>query len=68
MADGTRKEDVRQLRNQARERWDRLTDGDLDQIQGRRDILVGKLQERYGYSRQNVEEQVSDWLEEIRTN
>ncbi len=68
MVDGTQEEASRQLRGQARERWGRLTDDDLDQIQGRWNILIGKLQEKYGYSRQNAEEQVSEWLEEIRTS
>lgn len=45
----------RQVRGKLREQWGRLTDHDLDVIEGRRDQLVGRLQERYGYSRGEAE-------------
>lgn len=38
----------KQVKGRAQEKWGKLTDDDLDQIQGRREVLVGKLQERYG--------------------
>ena len=37
-----------QIRNHAKQWWGELTDDDLDEIQGRRAVLVGKLQDRYG--------------------
>ena len=40
-----------QLKGEARIQWGRLTDDDLDQIQGNIEKLAGKLQERYGYER-----------------
>ncbi|PZN31651.1 MAG: CsbD family protein [Proteobacteria bacterium] len=51
----------RQLRGKIKERWGRLTDDEIDQIEGRRDILVGKLQERYGWEREEVERQVKEF-------
>ena len=36
----------------------KLTDDDLDQLAGRRDQLVGKIQERYGYQREQAEREV----------
>jgi uncharacterized protein YjbJ (UPF0337 family) len=55
----------RQLRGRARARWGRLTDDDLDLIAGKRDALVGKLQVRYGTSKEAVETQIEDWSRHI---
>ena len=41
-----------QLKGQVRKQWGKLTDDEVDQIQGDTEILMGKLQERYGYSRE----------------
>jgi uncharacterized protein YjbJ (UPF0337 family) len=50
-----------QLKGRIRKRWGKLTNDDLDQIGGDREILVGKLQERYGRTRQQVERWFGDW-------
>lgn len=50
-----------QLRGRVRKRWGKLTDDDLDQIAGDREILVGKLQERYGRAREQVERWFGEW-------
>lgn len=52
-----------QLRGRVKEVWGELTQNELDQISGRYDQLVGKLQEKYGYSRQEAEEEVDDFLD-----
>jgi uncharacterized protein YjbJ (UPF0337 family) len=41
----------KQFKGQAREKWGRLTDDDLDVINGRQDQLEGKIQERYGLAK-----------------
>jgi uncharacterized protein YjbJ (UPF0337 family) len=56
-----------QIRGRIKETWGRLTDDELDQIQGRKDRLVGKLQEKYGYNREMAEQQVRDFLDQIET-
>jgi len=38
-----------------------LTDDELDQITGKRDNLVGKVQEKYGIAKEEAEKQVKDW-------
>lgn len=48
----------KQLKGQVRNWWGKLTDDDVDQIAGNRDILIGKLQERYGYSREQAEREI----------
>jgi len=47
----------KQLRGRVKEMWGKLTDDDLDTIDGKRDKLVGKLQERYGYAKDRAEEE-----------
>jgi uncharacterized protein YjbJ (UPF0337 family) len=52
----------KQYKGKAREQWSQLTDADVDEVAGKRDQLVGKLQERYGYAKAEAEQAVSDWL------
>jgi uncharacterized protein YjbJ (UPF0337 family) len=52
----------KQVRGSVKEQWGKLTDNDLDQIEGKRDKLVGKLQEEYGYTQQEAERQVDQFL------
>jgi len=44
-----------------KEQWGKLTDDDLTTISGKRDQLVGKIQIRYGVSREEAERQVAGW-------
>jgi uncharacterized protein YjbJ (UPF0337 family) len=50
-----------QTKGAIKEQWGKLTDDDLLEIQGRRDQLVGKIQTRYGITREQAEAQVSTW-------
>ena len=51
----------KQLKGKVREQWGRLTDDDLDVIAGRRDQLLGRIQQRHGLAREEAERQVDDW-------
>jgi uncharacterized protein YjbJ (UPF0337 family) len=51
----------KQFTGHAKENWGKLTDDDLDQAAGKRDQLVGKIQERYGIARDEAERQVDEW-------
>jgi len=51
-----------QIKGEARKQWGQLTDDDWDQIAGERDKLVGKLQERYGWSRAQAEREAEDYF------
>ncbi|ODU46278.1 CsbD family protein [uncultured Aquimonas sp.] len=48
----------KQLTGRMKSEWGRLTDDDLAYVEGHRDYLVGKVQERYGIARDKAEEQV----------
>jgi uncharacterized protein YjbJ (UPF0337 family) len=50
-----------QTKGSVKEQWGKLTDDDLMQVQGRREVLVGKIQTRYGISHEQAEAQVSGW-------
>jgi uncharacterized protein YjbJ (UPF0337 family) len=52
----------KQMRGSARQQWGKLTDDDLEAINGQRDKLVGKLQERYGIAREEAQRRADDWL------
>lgn len=52
----------KQLKGRIREKWGRLTDDDLDIIAGRREQMVGKLQERYGLSKEQAQRDYDDFL------
>ncbi|WP_018632827.1 CsbD family protein [Neomegalonema perideroedes] len=51
----------KQLKGAAKEKWGELTDDDLLEIEGARDKLAGKLQQRYGYAKAEAEKQADDW-------
>jgi len=53
-----------QLKGRVRTQWGKLTDDDMDQIQGNAEILLGKLQERYGRSRDEAQRDLDRFLEE----
>jgi uncharacterized protein YjbJ (UPF0337 family) len=56
-----------QLKGQVRQWWGDLTDDDLEEIAGRKDKLLGKLQERYGYTRERAEDEVRMRLDEFES-
>ena len=55
-----------QLKGKVREQWGKLTDDDLDQLQGNSEMLIGKIQERYGRTREQAEKDLDRWLENQR--
>lgn len=54
----------KQFRGQVRQQWGKLTDDDMDYVEGRRDQLAGILQERYGIARDEADRQIDSWLAE----
>jgi uncharacterized protein YjbJ (UPF0337 family) len=51
----------KQVVGKAKAQWGKLTDDDLDVVAGRREQLAGRIQERYGIAKDEVEKQISDW-------
>jgi uncharacterized protein YjbJ (UPF0337 family) len=54
------------LRGQVRSWWGQLTDADVDTIAGEQDVLVGLLQEHYGYARERAEQEVERRVQAYR--
>jgi uncharacterized protein YjbJ (UPF0337 family) len=51
----------KQLKGKVKEKWGKLTDDDLTVINGKRDQLSGRLQQHYGYSKDEAERHIDDW-------
>ena len=54
-----------QLKGEAKQQWGNLTDNELTQIGGKKDELMGRLQARYGYSKDKGKQEVESWLESV---
>ena len=52
----------KQFKGAAKEKWGKLTDDDLNVIEGRREQLEGKLQQRYGFAKDQIRKDVDDWF------
>jgi uncharacterized protein YjbJ (UPF0337 family) len=55
----------KQFKGRAKEKWGRLTDDDLDVINGRREQLEGKIQERYGLAKDQTKQDVDAWFNSL---
>jgi len=51
----------KQMKGSVKERWGKLTDDDLDVIDGQQEQLIGTIQERYGIAREAAQKQVDEW-------
>jgi uncharacterized protein YjbJ (UPF0337 family) len=54
----------KQMRGEVKTWWGKLTDDDFDRISGQKDKLIGLIQERYGYAREQAEQEVERRLQE----
>ncbi len=58
----------KQIRGEAKAWWGKLTDNDLDRAAGKLDVLVGVLQEKYGYTREQAADEVDKRVTEYEAN
>jgi uncharacterized protein YjbJ (UPF0337 family) len=56
----------KQYKGQAKEKWGKLTDDDLNVINGRREQLVGRIEERYGIQKEAAEKQVDEFTKALK--
>ncbi|MDO9357368.1 MAG: CsbD family protein [Polaromonas sp.] len=52
-----------QFKGKVQEQWGKLTDDDLDIIAGKRDQLLGRIQERHGLAKDEAEKQLASFQE-----
>ena len=55
----------KQFKGHVREKWGFLTDDEVDKIAGKRDILVGKIVDHYGMTKERAEKAVDDFLKDL---
>lgn len=65
MNEDTVKGNLTQLKGKMRVKWGKLTDDDLEQIAGKKDVLVGKIQERYGHAKEQASKDVDAFYDEL---
>ena len=56
----------KKLKGKVKEKWGELTDDDLTTLSGKKDQLAGKLQERYGYEKTQVEKELDEFARELK--
>jgi uncharacterized protein YjbJ (UPF0337 family) len=52
----------RQIKGEVKSRWGKLTDDDMDRVEGDAEKLIGRVQERYGYQRDEAQREVDDFV------
>ena len=57
-----------QVKGKAKEWWNKLTDEDLERIHGHNNILIDVIAERYGYTKEQADREVSKFMEQFRAN
>lgn len=58
----------KEMRGKVKEMWGKLTDDDLEQVNGKADQLVGILQQKYGYTKEQAEKELNDKLEAFKVH
>ncbi len=56
----------KQLTGKMKAKWGKLTDNELTVISGRREQLVGVLQERYGYAKERAETEIDEFTQSLK--
>ena len=51
-----------ELKGKAKQQWGNLTDNELTQIGGKKDELIGRIQARYGYSKDKAQQETTNLL------
>lgn len=51
----------KQLKGSVKQRWGKLTDDDITTMSGKKDELVGKIQERYGITKEQAQKEADEW-------
>ena len=56
----------KRLTGEVKKKWSSLTDDELIQVNGRREVLANKIQERYGIAKEEVEKQIDEWVNKLK--
>jgi uncharacterized protein YjbJ (UPF0337 family) len=58
----------KEMKGKLRSKWAKLTDDDLENIAGKKDVLLGRLQQRYGFHKNRAEREIDDFLGDVPTD
>jgi len=53
-----------QIKGKVKTKWGKLTDDDVMAVEGKSEVLVGKLKEKYGFAKEKAEEELDSFMEE----
>lgn len=56
----------KQWKGKVQQQWGKLTSDDMDVIEGNRTELAGRLQQRYGYAKDQAEKEIDSWMSSVR--
>lgn len=54
-----------QIKGKVKAKWGKLTDDDLQQVEGNQDKLIGKIQERYGKEKEEAKKEFNQWIDSL---
>jgi uncharacterized protein YjbJ (UPF0337 family) len=54
-----------EFKGKAQQQWGKLTNDDMDVIEGKRKELAGRLQKHYGYAQDQAEGEIDRWLKDV---
>lgn len=54
-----------EYKGKAKQKWGKLTDDDLDRVEGKRDELLGLIQQHYGKAKDEAEREVAAWEKSV---
>lgn len=49
------------IKGKIKQNWGKLTDDDLTEINGKKDQLLGKIQKKYGFAKEEAEQEFTEW-------
>lgn len=52
----------KEMKGKARAKWGDITDDDWDRIEGKREQIVGLVQQKYGRAKEDAEREVDEWM------
>lgn len=55
-----------QYSGEAKKHWGKLTDDELLEVNGNRDILAGKIQEKYGIAKEHANREIDKWADKLK--
>lgn len=58
----------KELKGKLRSKWGKLTDDDLEHIAGKKDALLGRLQQHYGFAKDEAERQLDAFINDVPTH